>query len=120
MKNNHPIGWTYLDRKPGSNYQQLFIKGRNIAARTLYGLTFPGEDWAGRTPQELAADYELPLEAVNEAIAYCKTNPPEISADWKMDEALAQATGMDQHPDRTAVRVISPEEHEEIVRRFRL
>jgi hypothetical protein len=101
MKNNHPVGWTYLDRKPGSNYQQLFIKGRNIAARTLYGLTFSGDDWSGRSPRELAADNDLPLEAVNEAIAYCKANPPEILADWEMDEALAQATVMDQHPERS-------------------
>lgn len=62
----------------------------------------------------------MPLEAVNEAIAYCKADPPEILADWEMDEALAQATGMDQRPERTAVRVLSPEEHEEIARRFRL
>jgi hypothetical protein len=72
--------------------RQLFMLGRNIAARTLYGLTFPGEDWPGRTPQELAADYDLPLAAVEEAIAYCASNPPEIRADWEMEEALMQAT----------------------------
>src|SRR5439155_24406028 len=92
MSAEQPIKWKYLARKPGSNYQQLFIAGRNVAARTLYGLTFPGEDWPGRTPQELAADYDLPLEAVEEALAYCASNPPEIRADWEMEEALMQAT----------------------------
>ena len=28
--------WTYLARKPDSDYQQFFIKGTRIAARTLY------------------------------------------------------------------------------------
>ena len=74
------------------------------------------------TPQELAADYDLPLEAVNEAIAYCKTNPPEILADWEMEEALMAATGMNDpnnkyHP---AGKTLTPEEHEQIVRRYRL
>jgi hypothetical protein len=29
----------------------------------------------------------LPLEAVQEAIAYCQSDPPEIRADWEMEEA---------------------------------
>ena len=33
MSKGPPTRWTYLDRKPGSVYRQLFIKGRNIAAR---------------------------------------------------------------------------------------
>ena len=33
------------------------------------------------TPEEIAADYSLPLEAVLEAIAYCQSNPPEIAED---------------------------------------
>jgi hypothetical protein len=91
MSTERPTNWKYLGRKSGSNYQQLFIVGRNVAARTLYGLTFPGDDWPGRTPQELSVDYDLPLGAVEEAIAYCASNPPEIRADWEMEEALVQA-----------------------------
>jgi uncharacterized protein (DUF433 family) len=113
------IKWQYLARKPGSNYQQLFIKGRNIAARTLYGLTFASEDWPGRTAEELATDYQLPLQAVQEALAYCEAKPAEIQADWEMEEALMAATGMNDpsykyHP---AAKSLSPEEHEKIVRR---
>jgi len=70
--------WKYLVRKPKSNYQQLFIKDRWVAARTLFGQAV-GED--SRTPGQLAADYQLPLEAVLEAIAYCESNPPEIRED---------------------------------------
>jgi hypothetical protein len=80
-----PRTWVYLDRKPKSHYRQLFIKGRNIAARTIYRNAIDSED--PRTPEQIAADLELPLEAVHEAIAYCESNPPEFQQDWEMEEA---------------------------------
>src|ERR1051326_348343 len=76
--------WKYLARKPRSAYKQLFVKDRWIAARTLYGQSL-GED--ARTPEVLAKDYDLPLEAIQEAIAYCESNPPEIREDWQREEA---------------------------------
>src|SRR6266850_3696033 len=85
--------WKYLVRKPKSNYQQLFIKDRWIAARTLFGQTV-GED--SRTPDQLAADYRLPLEAVLEAIAYCESNPPEIREDLRREQELLKATSLDR------------------------
>ena len=84
--------WKYLVRKPKSSYQQLFIKDRWVAARTVFGQTV-GED--ARTPEQLAADYQLPLEAVREAITYCESNPPEIFADWEREEKLIAAVGVD-------------------------
>ena len=79
-----PTTWVYLALKQGSAYRQLFIKGRNIAARTLYGLYMSGEE--PRSPEQIAADYGLPLEAVREAIAYCQSDPPEIREDWEREE----------------------------------
>jgi uncharacterized protein (DUF433 family) len=93
-----PNHWIYLDRKPGSVYRQLFIKGRNIAARTLYGHFVSAEE--PRTLEQIAADYQLPLEAVREAITYCESNPPELQEDWAAEEALEEATGM-KDPDYT-------------------
>jgi hypothetical protein len=46
------------------------------------------------TPEEIAADYQLPLEAVQEAIAYCESNPPEIAEDFAREEARVRARGM--------------------------
>ena len=77
--------WKFLDRKPGSVYKQLFVRGRNIAARTLFG-RYLNED-EPRTAEQLAVDYDLPLEAVLEAIAYCESDPPEIREDWAREEA---------------------------------
>ena len=85
--------WIHLAPKPGSVYRQLFIRGRNIAARTLYGHFVSEEE--PRTPQQIAADYDLPLEAVLEAIAYCEDDPPEIHLDWEREEATSRAKGLD-------------------------
>ena len=82
--------WKYLVRKPKSNYQQLFVKDRWVAARTLYGQTL-GE--GSRTPHQLAADYRLPLEAVLEAIAYCESCPKEIQEDWQREQSLMESDG---------------------------
>ncbi len=84
-----PTLWAYLDRKPGSAYRQLFVKGRNIAARTLYSAFIDEDD--PRTPEQIAVDFELPLEAVREAIGYCQSNPPEFQQDWEMEEATIQS-----------------------------
>jgi uncharacterized protein (DUF433 family) len=84
---NPSHNWEFLTQKPRSVYKQLFIKDRCVAARTLFGQTL-GE--GARSPVELAADYDLPLAAVLEAIEYCKTDPPEIREDWEREEGLSR------------------------------
>ena len=75
--------WKWLERDRKSVYRQLSVKDRRIKARTLYGLTV-GDD--PRTPEEVAADYDVPLEAVLEAIEYCESDPLEIRQDWEDEE----------------------------------
>jgi uncharacterized protein (DUF433 family) len=105
--------WKYLERKPKSLYKQLFVKDRWVAARTLYGQS-QGED--ARTPAELAADFGLSVEAVLEAIAYCKSNPPEIQEDWQREQALSHAIGTDDPNYRyhATPRLLSPQDRAEI------
>jgi hypothetical protein len=101
--------YRYLARKPNSLYRQLFVKNRWVAARTLYGQSV-GED--ARTPEQIAADFDLPLEAVLEAILYCKSDPPEIREDWEHEEALMDATGMNE-PDyrlHATPKTLSPQD----------
>jgi len=101
--------YQYLTRKPKSLYRQLFIRDRWIAARTLYGLSV-GED--GMTPDEIAADYDLPIEAVREAISYCESKPSEIAEDFAAEEALMEAAGMNdpKYKHHAMPRVLSPNE----------
>jgi uncharacterized protein (DUF433 family) len=102
--------WQHLAPNPKSAYKQLFIKGRNIRARTLYGLFMSAEE--PMTPEQIAEEYDLPLEAVKEAIAYCQSDPAEIKEDMEREERKMEATGMND-PDYKygrKYRVLSPQE----------
>jgi uncharacterized protein (DUF433 family) len=97
--------WQYLAPNPKSAYKQLFIKGTRIRAEAVYGLTVDGSE--PLSPEEVAAEYGLPLEAVREAVAYCQSNPPEVARDHAAEEALLAATGMDDPQYAGAPRVLS-------------
>src|SRR2546427_11816516 len=81
--------WQYLAANPNSCYKQLFVKGTRIRARVLYGMFMSADE--PMTPEEIAAEFNLPLHAVQEAIAYCRANPPEIALDLPRQERLIEA-----------------------------
>src|SRR5688500_18581205 len=83
--------YTYLMPRRGSSYQQLFVLGR-IFPWTLYGALVREEE--PMTSEEIAADWDIPVEAVREAIAYYESNPPEMLEDFRREEALMEATGV--------------------------
>lgn len=47
-----------------------------------------------RTPEQIAVGYNVPVEAVKEPIAYCESDPPELLKDYRREEALMEASGM--------------------------
>src|SRR4051794_35788469 len=102
--------WQYLEPNPRSCYKQLFVKGTRIRARVLYGMHVSAEE--PMTPDEIAAEFNLPLEAVQEAIAYCRSNPPAIAEDFEREARLMEASGMNdpdyKHGGR--FKVVSPAE----------
>jgi uncharacterized protein (DUF433 family) len=83
MSTSNGRQWKWLYHYPKSSYKQLSIRGTKIHARTIYGQAV-GE--GARTPEELAEDYGVPLDAVREAIEYCESDPPEIREDFEMEE----------------------------------
>jgi uncharacterized protein (DUF433 family) len=110
--------YKFLERKPKSNYKQLFVKGTRIMARILYGQYMSEEE--PRTVEQIAADYNLPVEAVREAIAYCDTDPIEIREDFAREEAIIEATGMNDpnyyKRDPSQRKILSPQERARIYR----
>jgi uncharacterized protein (DUF433 family) len=87
--------YQYLESHPSSNYCQLWVKGRHIRAEVLYRLTVGTEP---RTPQEVAQDYDLPVEAVQEAIAYAVRNQELLEAERADEECRMQQLGLDKSP----------------------
>lgn len=76
--------YQYLEPRPGSNYKQLFIKGRKIRAEIIYRETIGEEP---RTPEEVARDFDVPLEAVQDAIRYCIENEDFLRREREKEEA---------------------------------
>ena len=77
--------YQHLEPRPCSRYRQLFIKGRKIRADIIHRQTIGLEP---RTPEQVAEDYDLPLEAVLDAIHYCQHNEPVLRKD--RDDELAE------------------------------
>lgn len=85
----------YLEPRPSSQYRQLWIKGRHIRAEVLYRCTVGAE---ARTPEEVAQDYELPVEAVREAIDYAVRNQDLLQAERAREEDRMKRLGLDKPP----------------------
>jgi hypothetical protein len=97
--------YKYLDRWPGSRYRQFFYKERKIRADTLYRATLEPE---ARTPEEVAEDFDVPLEAVHEAIHYCSHNEELLRKELEEDLAALRARGLLDPPAFSADQTSSP------------
>jgi hypothetical protein len=86
--------YKYLKSKPGSNYRQLFVNGR-IRAEILYRETVGREPL---TPQEVAKEYSLPVEAIMEAIDYCARNQDLLDSERAREEERIRAARRDRWP----------------------
>ena len=91
MANQNP--YRFLAPREGSNYKQFFVTGRNLRAETLYRQTVGLEP---RTLRDVAADYDLPVEAVQEAIQYCIDNADLLRREREEDLADLRRRGLDQ------------------------
>jgi uncharacterized protein (DUF433 family) len=75
--------YRFLEPRPGSNYRQLWVKGRHMRAEVLYRCTVGPEP---RTPEEVAEDYNLPVQAVQEAIDYAVAHESLLTAEREREE----------------------------------
>jgi hypothetical protein len=83
--------YIHLAPREGSAYQQAFVKDRNLRAETLYRATVGPEPM---TPEDAARDYDVPVEAVREAIHYCLRNAALLQREREADWADSQARGL--------------------------
>jgi uncharacterized protein (DUF433 family) len=88
-----PTQYQHLEPRPGSNYRQLFLKGRRIRAAVVDEAVH-GPD--PRTPEEFARDYQVPLEAVLEALDYVARNRHLIAQERDREAARLRARGLDE------------------------
>ena len=89
------VQYQYLEPRPRSHYQQLWVKGRHIRAEVLYRFTLGVEP---RTPEEIAHDYALPVEVVHEAIDYAVHNQELLEAERAREAWRMKQLGLDRSP----------------------
>ncbi len=82
--------YQHLEARPGSNYRQLWLKGRRMRAAVVYEVVH-GPD--PRTPEEFAEEYQIPLEVVLEALDYVTRNMPLIEQERDRELARLRAGG---------------------------
>jgi uncharacterized protein (DUF433 family) len=90
--------YRYLEPRLGSSYKQLFIKGTKFRASQIYSAACQRGDEDDLTPEQVAEDYSIPVEAVYEAIRYCESKPVEVAYDFRREELHAEAAGQ-THPE---------------------
>src|SRR3954470_18704726 len=92
MSSTTATHYQHLEPRPGSNYRQLFLKGRRIRAAVV-DEAIRGPDPC--TPEEFARDYQVPLEAVHEALEYVARNRSLIEQERDREAADIRARGLD-------------------------
>jgi uncharacterized protein (DUF433 family) len=88
--------YKYLESRPGSNYRTLWIKGRRIRA-TVVDERIHGPD--PRTPEEFAEGFQVPLEAVLEALDYVAQNRELVEEERRSEVAQLRALGLIDWPE---------------------
>lgn len=80
--------YRYLAQRSGSNYCELFVSGTDLRAQSLVS----DMENEGLTPEEVAAAYHLPLEAVQEAVEYVHANEDHLAKERSrtLQEAIAR------------------------------
>jgi uncharacterized protein (DUF433 family) len=91
---SEPVRYKHLQPKRGSRYQQLAVGGR-IRAEILYRETLGSDPLS---PEQVAKEYDLPVEAVREAIDYCERNRELLDAERAREQATIEARGFDHWP----------------------
>ena len=91
MANSTATKYQYLEPRPGSNYRQLFLKGRRIRAAVVDEV-INGPD--PRTAEEFSLEYQVPMEAVLEALDYVAENRPLIEQARDHEAARLRARGL--------------------------
>jgi uncharacterized protein (DUF433 family) len=87
--------YQHLEHRPGSNYRQLFLKGRRIRAAVVHEAVHGPDPY---TPEEFAREYGVPIEAVREALDYSAANLSLIASERDREANDVRARGLDRSP----------------------
>ncbi len=85
--------YEHLELRPGSNYRQMFLKGRRICAAVVDEIINGPDPYKS---EEFARDFHVALEAVHEALDYVARNRLLIEQERDEEAADVRARGLDR------------------------
>jgi uncharacterized protein (DUF433 family) len=86
--------WQYLEPRPSSWRKQLHFKGRRLRPFTVWSTMLVEK----MTPSEAAYNWDLSLDEVAEAIAYCEANQDVLKQDAEAERRYLEERGIDLEP----------------------
>jgi uncharacterized protein (DUF433 family) len=86
--------WQYLVRRQHPWRTQLYVKGRNLTARQLVG----GIKANQLDEERAAANYDLPIEAVREALVYVEKNKELLETEAEIERLMLKRGGVARGP----------------------
>ncbi len=82
--------WKHLVARPHPWRKQLYLKGRNMTVRQLVGGILADR----LTEEQAAANWDLPLEAIREALAYAEQNKELLEYETAYERYLSSQRGV--------------------------
>jgi uncharacterized protein (DUF433 family) len=97
VKEQSGVGKTYqyLEQRPDKKSQELLVRGRGVRASTIWHDRFISRF----SPDQIAADRDLPLEAIYGALDYCQENWESICREKDLERQYLEQIGFFQKPD---------------------
>ena len=86
--------WQYLEERPHPWRKQLYIKGKRLRPFSIW-MTMQVENL---TAQEAAENWDLPLAAINEAIAYCESERKLLEREANEEKKRLETKGYSLAP----------------------
>jgi len=86
--------WKYLVRRAHPWRKQLYIQVRNLTARQLVG----GIKANRFDDEKAAANYQLPIEAIQEALAYVEKNKELLETEAEIERLMLKRGGVARGP----------------------
>lgn len=96
--NSSKTQWQYLESRPHPWRKQLYFKGKRLKAFDVWMDMIVNQE----TPEKAAINWDLPLEAVTEAISYCEQNQDLLKEEAESERRRLEDKGINLEPKITA------------------
>ena len=88
--------WKYLSRRTDRKGPDLYVMGTRLPASNVWSSILV----EGYTVEKAAQDWDIPVEAVRECVAFCEMHEEELSAEADRVWKEAEADGIILEPPR--------------------